>query len=309
MAAILQLLFCLALLLGGCPVDCSSEEITIYQFPPDKVSNNTMTIQPKNTTLQTSGYAICLRAMFWTWGYRVLIDTKNILLGLYNYYPQFGFFKNGQNSFDFPWENAIVSPSIWNTFCISFNQSESTVQITINGKLVSTLYSSVGYLPNPITIGGRTAVDGRRFSGQITDLNFWNKPLPLTEIEIFSTGCDTVNFLEKLKPELVLWPEVNITFRGSSTSNYKLKRETFCSLLSTNNSVWDSLMLFGNRLITYEESINTCEELGGKLALQGNINENFLKREEKNLKNMCFNKFWMSANISEENKNRSDLII
>ena len=239
MAAFLQLLFCLALLLFVCPVDCISDEIIVYQFPPDKLSFNYLIIQPKNATSQTSGYAICLRAMFWTWGYRVLIDTENILLGLYNYYPQFGFFKNGQNSFDFPWEDAIVSPSIWNTFCISFNQSESTVQIIINGKLVSTSYCSVGYLPNPITIGGKTQVDGRRLSGQITDLNFWNQPLALTEIEEFSSGCNTTNFLEKIKPELVSWSKANIT-RGSSTSNYTMKREMFCSLLSINNSVQDS---------------------------------------------------------------------
>jgi hypothetical protein len=307
MAAILQQLFCLALLLFACPADSSSDEIPVYQFPPDKVLNNYLIIQPKNTALQTSGYAICLRAMFWTWGYRVLIDTENILLGLYNYYPQFGFFKNGQNSFDFPWENANVSPSIWNTFCISFNQSESTISITINGQPVHNSYSTVGYAPNQITIGGKSALDGR-FSGQITDFNFWNKPLALTEIEEFSSGCNTTSFLEKLKPEFVLWSEVNITFRAKSTNNYTMKRETLCSLLS-NNFAPDSLLLFGYRPFTYDESISTCEQMNGKIVFQGNINENFLEREEKSLKNLCSNKFWMSAKKLGENKNNSDLIM
>ena len=119
-------------------------------------------------------------------------------------------------------------------------------------------------------------------------------------------NCNTTNFLEKIKPELVSWSKANIT-RGSSTSNYTMKREMFCSLLSINNSVSDSLMLLGSRPFTYDESTSTCGELNGKLAMQGNINENFLKREEKSLKNMCSNKFWMSANVSRENQNNSDI--
>ncbi len=211
---------------------------------------------------------------------------------------QRGFFFNGQENYNFLWENVIFS-SIWNSFCVSLNLTNGLVQITINGQLVKESYCSLGYKPkisNITTIGGQK-LNGR-FYGQITDFNFWNKPLTLIEMEQFSSGCNLNNFLLKLKPEYVLWSEVNIVQKGGSTTFYSITRQMLCRLLSKNNSVSDFNMLF-TFTANYEASIKHCDELNGKILLQGNIDEIFLKREEQNLKGSCRNRFWVFTNISE----------
>ncbi len=236
------------------------------------------------------------------------METGNIILGFHDSNSNFGFFKNGRENIDFPWENVNFSPTIWNSFCVSLNETNLLLQITINGQLVKESYCSVGYQPKTsnITTIGSQGLSGR-FYGQITDFNFWNKPLTLAEMEQFSSGCNLNTFLQKLKPEYVLWSEVNIIKKGGSTYYYLITPDILCSLLSKNNSVSDFNMLFGYQS-TYEASVNTCDELNGKILLQGNIDESFLKREKWNLEYVCSNRFWVFTNISEENKNNHELI-
>ncbi len=281
-----------------------SDEIKVYQFNPDLNADNFLAIEPKTPTSQSTGYSFCLRAIFWTWNYRILVETENTSLGLQDPKQNIGFFRTNIDYFQFPLENVVVSPTIWNSFCVSFNQTDFLVSITVNGQLVSTSNSSVGFKPNNITIGGNK-IDGR-FYGQITDFNFWNKPLALTEMEEFSSGCNTYNLLENLKPEFVLWSEVNITLKGNSTTNYSMTQEMLCSILSQ-NSASDSIFLFGYS-VTYQESITTCEELNGKILHLGNEDKAFLKKEEASLNKLCYNRFWVYTNITEENKNNHELI-
>lgn len=305
MATILQQLFCLSLLLLVCPADCSSDDIIVYQFPLDTDEENYLTIQPEKPAMQATGFSLCLRAMFWTWNYRVLLVTGNMWLGLDSFYARRGFYNNGQNVFYFPWDNMNVSPSKWNTFCISYNQSSSIMNITINGQLAYTVHSSAEFEPNPIVLGSQQKT--YRFFGQLTDFNFWNKPLTLSEMKEFSFGCNTNKLLQKVKPEFVLWSGANITFSGVSITKYSMKREFLCSLLA-NSSVPDSLLLFGGRL-SYKDSIAACEELNGKIVLLGNTNENFLKREERSLKELCSNQFWVFTNNSKEQTSKQELIV
>jgi hypothetical protein len=276
----------------------------VFQFNPDYNANNFLTIQPKTPTSQATGFSICLRAIFWTWNYRILVETGNIYLGLQDPKQNYGFCQTKRDYFQFPLENVNFSPTIWNSFCLSFNQTDFLLKITINGKLVKTLKSSIMYEPSKITIGGEL-LDGR-FYGQITDFNFWNKPLALTAMEEFSSGCNISNFLIKHKPEYVFWSEVNITKKGGSTTKYYMNREMFCNL-RPNNSLPDSLLLFGNSL-PYEQSAKVCDELNGKIVLQGNEDQTFLDREESSLYQLCDSKFWVFTNISEENKNNYELI-
>ena len=301
MAAIFQCVFLLVFFLFAAHAVSNSDEIMVYQFPPDLLCDNFLTIQPTaSSTLNSKSFSFCLRAMFWTWNSRVLVDIGNdTLFGLYHYNLNLGFFTHGQQNVDFPWENDNLSSSIWNTFCVSFNQTDLTLHIMVNGQLASTHHNTtIEYKADPITIAGQLIES--RFYGQITDFNFWNKPLKLIEMKEFSSGCNTVSFLERLKPEVVLWSEVNITMMGNSTANYSMKREMLCSLTST-KSAPHSLLLFGNQ-VSYQESIATCEELQGNIALKEHIEVNFLKREERSLNELCSNKFWVFTNFSEANK-------
>ena len=296
----------LVLFLFVCQAKCITYQIKVYQFNLDYQIDNFLNIQAKKPLSLTTGFSLCLRAIFWTQNNRILVETGSMALGLHDPYSNFGFFKNGQENFDFPLENVIFSPAIWNSFCVSFNQTDLLLQITINGQLVKMANTPVAYQPNnTIIIGGQQIDD--RFYGQITDFNFWNKPLTLTEIKQFSSGCNINTFLQKLKPEYVLWSEVNITMKGGSTSHYSITPEMLCSTLSKNNSVSDFSMLFGYQA-TYEASIETCNELNGKIMLQSINDENFLKREKLNLENLCHNQFWVFTNASEENINSQELI-
>jgi hypothetical protein len=294
----------LVFILFICQAESISNEIKVYQFNPDYNNDNFLSIQPKTPTSKTTGFSFCLRAIFWTWNYRVLVETGSITLGLQEPKQNFGFYKTNSDFLRFPLEIVNFSPTIWNSFCMSFNETDLLFKITINGQLVTTSKSSIRYELRKITIGSE--LPESRFYGQITDFNFWNKPLALTEMEEFSSGCNTSNFLLKQKPEYVLWPKANITLLGKSTTKYYMNAEMLCNV-SPNNSVPDSLLLFGNS-VPYEESVKVCDELKGEFVLQGNADKNVLQREEASLYRLCDNKFWVFTNILEENKNNQELI-
>jgi hypothetical protein len=298
----------LAFFLFVCQAECISDELRVYQFPPNDKDNNFLSIQSKTPTSQTTGFSFCLRAIFWTWNYRILVETGNIILGFQDPESNLGFLKTNVDYLKFPLEIVSISPNIWNSFCVSLNQTSLQVMITINGQLIRESYCSVGFTPkisNIITIGSQE-ISGR-FWGQITDFNFWNKPLTLTAMEQFSTGCNFNTFFLKLKPEYVLWSEVNITKKGGSTTSYSITREMLCGLLSKNNTVSDVNLLFGYHA-TYEASVTACDELNGKILMQAKTDENFLKREEQNLQDICSDQFWIFTNISKENNKNSELM-
>ncbi len=273
---------------------CLNNEVVVYKFQNERLENNVITIQPKSPTTKSTGYTICLFAMFTTWNEKFLFGSNSMRLYIDSYK-----YKSGVYDVDadnptwhfFPWKNMTVSSKNWNSLCIIYSQAEFILNVTINGQVVHTLYnysSNLENLTDKITIGG--TIPDYRFAGQVTNFNFWNRPLSLSELEQYSSP-NSFSFVEQSIPQLVIWTDLNITEIGNNVSNYTIEKEMLsqCQGLP---------VLFAYKK-SYEESLKICTSFNGDLLQQGNINQCFLRKEKFVLKENCTNMFWIFNNQSK----------
>jgi hypothetical protein len=276
---------CFSFILG---TTCLNNEVVVYKFQNERLENNFITIQPKSPTTKSTGYTICLYAMFTIWNAKFLFESNYMMMYIDNYVYKRGVYANIQRWDYFPWFSLTVSSTTWNSFCIVYDQSELVLNVTIDGHVVQSLKnysSSLNNLTQPITIGGKAPM--KRFAGQVTNFYFWNRPLSLSELEQYSSP-NSFSFVEKSMPQLVMWTELNITEIGNNVSNYTIEKEmlTQCQ---------DLPVLFVGKK-SYEESFKICTSFNGDLLQQGNINECFLRKEKLVLKENCTNMFWIFNN-------------
>ena len=268
-----------------------ANEVLVYKFHNERLGDNFIKIQPKTPTTAATGFSICLNAMFSTLNDRYLFESDTMILNIDDYKYKYGYYYDFKVWYTFLLDKMSISPTSWNSFCVLYNQSDLALNVTINGKVARSLKNhtfNIENLSSPITIGGITP--NNRFAGQVTNLNFWNRPLSLSEMEEYYSSVNNSSFAEKLIPELVMWSEVNIIEIGNGTSNYSIENEFL-------QKCQDLPVLFVEQL-PYDKSFKTCESFNGALLEEGNANECFLKKEKTNLKDGCSNKFWIFSNKS-----------
>ncbi len=287
-----------SMLSGG---NCFSDEITVFKFSPENRENNFISIQPKTPTSDTTGFSVCLRAMFWTWNPSILFQSETIALVSFNDYSGL-LYENGNYNKWFPWTNKTrVSPSHWNAICVVYNLLSSQLNITLNGALLGNdtipNFISVLNLTDPLTIGGQDYYD--RFSGQISDFNFWNRPLPLDLVDRFMFDCN-YDLAEQQRPEIVNWYDVSsLTSISNTTKNFSMPREYLCDIESS------STLIVLNDKKYYKDSVSFCQRLNSKF-LNENLTDRekmFLKRENKISDLKCLNQIWVE-NENEQNESK-----
>jgi hypothetical protein len=279
---------CFSFILG---TTCLNNEVVVYKFQNERLENNFITIQPKSPTTKSTGYTICLHAMFTTWNAKVLFESNYMLMYIDNYVYKRGVYANMQRWDYFSWFHLTVSSTTWNSFCIVYDESALVLNVTIDGNVVQSLRnytSNLNNLTQPITIGGESPMN--RFAGQVTNFNFWNRPLSLSELEQYSSP-NSFSFVEQSMPQIVMWTELNITEIGNNTSNYTIEKEKL-------NQCQDLPVLFVDKK-SYEESLKICTSFNGDLLQQGKMNECFLRKEKLVLKENCTNMFWIFNNQSK----------
>jgi len=178
------------------------------EFGIENRADNFLEVQPNRTGFKNLDFTICFRCKFWTWGRMVLFETEedHIFLFLRTWELKLGslFFLN---DIQFPMESLKVSPTLWNSFCLIHNSTNSSVTIAINDFKESYRLNTTGLTTDDISkqifIGSNPFLteDYLRFSGQVTDFNFWNRPLNSTTVEDFMSGCS-----EKLYERYFLVP-------------------------------------------------------------------------------------------------------
>jgi len=91
-----------------------------------------------------------------------------------------------------------VIPNVlnWNFLTISRNEQTSTLLMYVNGQLVTTVTSTIPYVPENFVIGAagytNNASLNRYFSGLIDDIRVYNRALNTSEIQsLYTEGCDT----------------------------------------------------------------------------------------------------------------------
>ena len=173
--------------------DGQNTQVQVAEFGIETKRDNYFEILPNQENVNSLDFSICLRCRFWTWNDKIVFSSNVMELFLTN---QNNVFELLSQTIEFPLDSLKVSPTLWNSFCFVHNSTNSSVTVDINGfKDISHIYTTTlkkDDLKKKITIGDASTHDWgeyHRFSGQITDFNFWNKALNPTEVLDFVTGC------------------------------------------------------------------------------------------------------------------------
>ena len=102
------------------------------------------------------------------------------------------------------------------------------------------------------------------FSGKITDVNAWDKPLSTDDLQDLTLNCK--NELHRIgPPNLINWQNATI-INSSSILRFNILREETC--VRSNNQI-----SFFNVPLTFENSLSLCNNLGGQFPLPKNKTE------------------------------------
>jgi hypothetical protein len=260
----------------------------------DETNGNNIAIQPKMLVSSYTGFSICMRVLFKSWNENWLVYSNHTKVRLSNIKIGQGFFRHLKHFIFFNWTQVMpVSVNNWNSMCFAYNVIKCSIMITINGFNVSTtnvqqMECVLGNLSNhEIRLGDQD------FSGQITDFNLWNRPLTSGEMKEFCTSC-TNDFVRNSKPELIYWPDANITSWGNSTEKWTIEEgfEILCKedkLLSR-----DRYIILPNNY-NYESARKKCNSLNGELILpeEENLDQIQLKIRYLKFNNSTFRKMWV----------------
>jgi hypothetical protein len=131
------------------------------------------------------------------------------------------------------------------------------------------------------------------FTGQISDLNIWNRSLSHEEILKFSLSCDS-DFVEQSNPSILLWPLANFTNIGKSTEKSTIHRKNLCQQ-STDSKLKSKIVIFP-KFSTSDFYSQHCKNLNGEpIYPQNDKDIQYLIDSVGSLlvNNECSGKFWV----------------
>ena len=187
-----------------------SEEIFAFDFSPlssgnfaiDDIQskNNNLIIQPNHVKNPPSGYTLCLRLKFRTWQEQVIFSSPSLTL---EFHRSAMLLKHGNGFYWFDWKGHMtVSYHAWNSICIIHNSLNLTLEVRIkkNSTLSVVNVTAVGEVSGyPLILNPE---HDRPIIGQVTDVNFWSRPLSLEESNEFTVNCN-LSSSEKLMPDYI----------------------------------------------------------------------------------------------------------
>ena len=165
------------------------------------LQQNYFEIMPIQADQISLDFTICLRCKFWRLSNFIIVSSERIRIGLKEckgYFDIFGFY-------NFYIGGLKCFPISWNSFCIVHNQTNSSVTLALNDFSETHFVNASSFkmedLKKTLKFGDYFLDSWilSEFSGQVADLNFWNKTLDTTAISDFMSGR-----LEKLFEQLVI---------------------------------------------------------------------------------------------------------
>jgi hypothetical protein len=114
-----------------------------------------------------------------------------------------------------------------------------------------------------------------RFSGQLSDINIWSKPISFDNLVLFTKECQSTKALG-LQPDLLDWSKTIINNKSTEFVNIqKTQRED--SICSTGHGDELKLMHYQS---SHTEATHLCQAYGGKLIAPTNDSELEVIKEE-----------------------------
>jgi len=253
--------------------------------------------------VEPTGYSLCLRVQFHNWVDENIVESDFFSFNLKNFKTGIGELRNFEFKHSFNWRGVIpISISFWNSICASFNYTDLTLILLVNGQIL--LNSTEKYLPedNFLTEHLDLYIDLRTriFSGQITDFNLWSRSLSVTYLYQYSSGCST-NITEILKPDKVIWSRLSITNKNNSKSKI-IPKVDLCQDLSFTTTTETVMLRSSSPNFNYKTAYTFCKDFNGNMPYPRNKTE--LKNIffiDKDFKQRCENKVWIPITKSQYN--------
>ena len=203
-----------------------------------------------------------------------------------------------QTNHNFEWPDSnLLLLTTWNPICVNYNSRTQRLNIFVNGTdVLNNKY--VGNEDN-ILINSSIELGGVRkdpFSGKITDLNIWNRPLTENEIKGYSLNCDESMFAPE---QPLLWSKLNFSAISNNSNVIQLasiKYEKLCKPLAAKTKIFPTKTNF-------KESLQMCNQLSGKMPLPRNLTEvaEVVKSSGKKFSDLKLLQAWLPIVRSSEN--------
>ena len=289
---------CLTLL--AISVDCLTNQVRVLHF----LEHNTTVgelgstiIQPRPSKNLSTGFTVCLRANFKIWTSRRLVQIKSEdhQLGLRINDHQSGYLVLDHfviADFDLG-SSANLSPFAWNMFCLTYNETDRNVMITINGERVFDKKQLGTNFSTPSVLWK----DRSRSALNITDLNLWSRPLTLNEIGSLLHDCDQ-DVIGQNQPEHIYWVETSIF---TNDSYFYDSTEKFSEMCDQTGLQTLQNFLFPLQ-VHFSEALSYCDLFNADFPQISNFKEfkTMLDATQGNVYNSCAT-FWVPANRSRVN--------
>ena len=271
---------------------CTLKEILVIKyFPHQSHENPFVSLKPANKYILTSrGYTYCLRVNFWTWNKNKLILTETLALQLDPYTKGTGYVRDGEFTKYFEWKNLLqLSYFSWNSFCVS--SYLSNLYLSING--IEVFNVSEGKQETEKIDASTIILGSSQFTGQISDLNIWNRSLSPEEILEYSLNCDS-DFAQKSSPSILLWSLANVTIKGNASIKDTIPWKNLCQ--QNNESRPETKIVLLPDFLSYEFYSKHCQNLNGVMFYPQNEKDiQHLMNSAGSLavNNKCSGKFWV----------------
>ena len=139
------------------------------------------------------------------------------------------------------------------------------------------------------------------FRGSITDMNIWNRPLTLKEVDVYTKGCENIS---SLQPRVFEWPQLNFLFQGKNVKNTSISKAELCPENSLEEKMTEEnlseMKIFGYKMDFYQ-ALNLCHIFGGKMPLLKRNRSLLYKNIFSDLREHCGGKFWIPIVQSKKN--------
>jgi hypothetical protein len=255
----------------------AENKTTVYKFDAMISDDNLLTVQPNKSPGQSTGYSICLRAMFWKRDEIILFKSTNISLIVFDGKFVCISINSTKHCFDMI-RNSTVSMK-WKSFCIMHSFIDFTINTSINGKLANSMKIVVSKnftenLSNSIEMGGGTLL-----LKYITDFNIWKRPLLEQEVEEYSSGYN-FNTLGENGPDILSWSDANVTYQGYYCTKFVISRALLASQIQVSSEEFpiNPFFILNHPLEkTYDKSVHFCKQIRGTLFLPTQPNLQFIR--------------------------------
>ncbi len=286
-------------------VICASDkQISVFEFG----YSDPMKILPLESVDAPNGYSICFRVQFSSWYKEVVLATSLFSFSLLNYQSGLGICKNIDSAHDFYWKGHIpISYVFWNSVCATYNHTDRSFILSLNGKFVLNLneekFRNIYVLQDPLTLEFEIG-DITSFSGQLTDLNVWSRPLSAFEIGLFSTGCNP-QFVQNSKPDKIIWSMLNVT--NQDKASRRIQKAELCQDSKVLSSEDKIILRSAKPFYNYTHAYQFCIALNGHMPYPQNKSHlETLLSNNKNAKDHCMDRVWIP--ITRSSKNGSVLV-